>query len=67
MTKTDRCEYCKKKIGILGLKCKCNKLLCVSHLQAELHDCSYDYKKEGVDILKNNMNIGILNPKIEKI
>jgi len=67
MTTTNRCEECKKKVGILGLQCKCNKLFCVSHLQAELHNCSYDYKKEGKENLKKIMETGPLSSKLEKI
>ena len=63
----NRCDFCKKKVGIMGLHCKCNKLFCVSHLQAEIHNCTYDYKKEGQDNLKKIMEIGSLNQKIERI
>ncbi len=67
MSSSNRCEQCKKKVGIMGLNCKCNKLFCVSHLQAELHGCNYDYKKEGKDNLKKTMEVGQLSQKLEKI
>jgi hypothetical protein len=67
MSEKNRCEQCKKKVGIIGLKCKCNKLFCVSHLQAELHGCNYDYKKEGQENLKKIMEVGPLTQKMDKI
>ncbi len=67
MSEKNRCEQCKKKVGIMGLKCKCNKLFCVSHLQGELHGCDYDYKKEGLENLKKSMEVGPLSEKMEKI
>ncbi len=51
----------------MGLKCKCDKIFCVSHLQGEIHECTYDYKKEGIENLKKVMEVGPLSEKIEKI
>jgi AN1-type zinc finger protein 5/6 len=45
--KKNRCTVCKKKVGLLGFECKCGKLLCTSHRQAEEHQCDYDYRTEG--------------------
>lgn len=50
-----RCDKCKKKLGILEYKCKCEKRFCISHLQAEEHNCSYDYKLEGQNKIKREM------------
>jgi AN1-like Zinc finger len=61
-----RCEVCKKKLGLMEYKCKCEKLFCISHLQAETHSCTFDYKKEmklhlkkqseDIEHLKNKKN-----------
>ena len=62
-----RCEHCKKKLGVYEHKCKCGKLLCITHLQAEEHACTYDYKSEGKTTLKKVLEVGPLSIKIEKI
>ncbi len=62
-----RCEKCNKKLGISEYKCKCGKLLCISHLHAEEHACTYDYKQEGQTLLKKQIEVGPLSSKLEKI
>ena len=62
-----RCEQCRKKLGICEYKCKCGKLLCISHLHAEEHNCTYDYKTEGLVLLKKQIEIGPLSIKLDKI
>lgn len=61
-----RCEQCKKKLGVMEYKCKCGKIFCISHLHAEEHNCTYDYKGEGQTQLKK-LNVGTLDIKLEKI
>ncbi len=62
-----RCEQCRKKLGVLEYKCKCEKIFCISHLHAELHNCTFDYQKEGKELLKKQLEIGPLKEKLEKI
>ena len=62
-----RCEHCKKKLGVYEHKCKCGKLFCITHLHAEIHTCTYDYKSEGQAQLKKIIDVGPLSVKIEKI
>lgn len=64
---SNRCEHCKKKLGVCEYKCKCGKLFCISHLHAEEHNCTYDYKTEGQAYLKKQMDIGPLSSKLERI
>jgi len=47
----ERCDYCKRK-SYMVLKCKCEKLYCIIHRNAEDHQCGFDYKKEGKDFLE---------------
>jgi hypothetical protein len=47
-----RCMKCNKKLGVMIYICKCEKQFCVSHLQAEEHQCTYDYKIDGKDKMK---------------
>ena len=48
-------------------KCKCDKLFCISHLHAEAHNCTFDYKKNGEANLKKQMEVGPLSDKLERI
>jgi acetone carboxylase gamma subunit len=54
-----KCYHCKKKVGMIILKCKCGHIFCQSHLNAHSHNCTYDYKKEKKESLeKNNPKLG---------
>jgi hypothetical protein len=64
---SSRCAECKKKLGVMEYKCKCGKILCISHLRAEEHICTYDYKSEGKEYLKKQIDVGKLSSKVEKI
>ncbi|CAN0901738.1 Zinc finger A20 and AN1 domain-containing stress-associated protein 6 [Linum grandiflorum] len=46
-----RCKACSKKVGLLGFKCRCGELFCGTHRYAEEHDCSFDIKAMGREIL----------------
>ena len=48
-------------------KCKCGKLFCITHLHAEEHGCTYDYKQEGQALLKKQIEVGPLSSKLERI
>jgi hypothetical protein len=63
---SNRCEQCRKKLGVIEYKCKCGKLFCITHLHAEEHSCVFDYKAEGKNILKK-LDVGPLASKIQKI
>ena len=62
-----RCEQCNKKLGIYDYKCRCGKILCITHLHAQFHDCKFDYKAEAQIQLKKQMDIGPLRYKLEQI
>ena len=63
--KKQKCHFCKKKLGLIVIKCKCGHIYCQNHLNAHSHNCKYDYKKEKKEnIEKNNPKIG---SKIEKL
>ena len=53
-----KCKECKKKLSMVEKeigKCKCNKYYCAKHRGSAKHKCTYDYKKEVKDILKEKM------------
>ena len=52
-----KCDKCKKK-SLIMFDCKCNKKFCCIHKYPETHDCSYDFKLEGINkIIENNPKI----------
>lgn len=44
-TQTDlsKCWSCKKRVGLLGFKCKCDYTYCSKHRHASDHNCTFDY------------------------
>lgn len=39
-----KCWLCDKKVGLLGMQCRCGYFYCTEHRYAEMHACEYDYK-----------------------
>uniref|UniRef100_A0ACD5UZY8 Uncharacterized protein n=1 Tax=Avena sativa TaxID=4498 RepID=A0ACD5UZY8_AVESA len=52
---TNRCATCRKKVGILGFRCRCEGTFCSVHRYSDKHDCGFDYKTAGREkIAKHN-------------
>ena len=64
---SNRCQQCKKKLGLLPYQCKCGGSFCITHLPGEEHKCTYDYKAEQQERLRKAIDIGPLGSKLEKI
>ncbi|XP_062231079.1 zinc finger AN1 domain-containing stress-associated protein 15-like [Phragmites australis] len=43
----NRCNVCRKRVGLSGFKCRCGELFCPRHRHSETHNCSFDYKTAG--------------------
>lgn len=45
----NRCsgEGCRRKLGLMGFRCRCGDMFCSEHRYTDRHDCSYDYKAAG--------------------
>eukprot|EP00425_Heterocapsa_triquetra_P038608 CAMPEP_0195085044 /NCGR_PEP_ID=MMETSP0448-20130528/25558_1 /TAXON_ID=66468 /ORGANISM="Heterocapsa triquestra, Strain CCMP 448" /LENGTH=363 /DNA_ID=CAMNT_0040118421 /DNA_START=1 /DNA_END=1090 /DNA_ORIENTATION=+ len=55
-----KCWACSKKCGLTGFDCRCGYVFCSKHRHAEDHDCDFDHKGRGREILaKNNPNITV--------
>lgn len=55
-----KCWHCGKKCGLLGFDCRCGYTFCGKCRHAEDHNCDFDHKGKGREILaKNNPNISI--------
>ncbi|CAM0876768.1 unnamed protein product [Alopecurus aequalis] len=51
----NRCATCRKKVGLLGFRCRCEGTFCSVHRYSEKHDCGFDYKTAAREkIAKHN-------------
>ena len=65
-TDPSRCWSCRKKVALLGFKCRCDYIFCASHRPPETHHCTFDYKQYGRELSKKN-NPRIVGAKIQHI
>ncbi|KAI8468552.1 MAG: zinc finger protein, major isoform [Monoraphidium minutum] len=64
--KPNRCQSCRKKVGLTGFACKCGMLFCSQHRYAEAHACTFDYKTAEREKLAAN-NPLVQASKVERI
>ncbi|CAG7667386.1 unnamed protein product, partial [Allacma fusca] len=62
----NRCDTCKKKVGLTGFDCRCGGLYCSLHRYSDKHDCSFNYIEQGAAEIRRN-NPQIMGQKINKI
>jgi len=62
----NRCNACKKKVGLTGFECRCGLVFCGVHRYADQHACSFDYKAHDRTILEKN-NQKVVADKLEKV
>lgn len=61
-----KCFNCNKKIKFMEYNCKCDKIFCVKCRIPETHNCSFDFKKEGKELLRDSL-VKVTNEKVIKI
>ena len=44
-TNKKKCFSCSKKLGLLGIECKCGYVYCNGHRLPESHDCDFDFRQ----------------------
>lgn len=65
-TDTTKCWSCKRKVGLMGISCKCGYTYCSKHRIPEEHDCEFDFK--GASYAKDlEKNPQVAPQKMEKI
>ena len=64
--KKKKCEICKKKLSLMDYSCRCGKFYCMKHRLPEEHQCQFDYKKLGREIVDKN-NPQVVAEKVVKI
>jgi hypothetical protein len=47
-----RCHVCRKKLGLLGTRCRCEGEFCGLHRYSDKHNCTFDYKEHEREILR---------------
>jgi len=51
-----KCWTCNKKVGLTGIECRCGYVFCGTHRMPEDHQCDFDYKTAGQDLLRKQNN-----------
>ncbi|XP_045592550.1 AN1-type zinc finger protein 6 [Procambarus clarkii] len=64
--KKNKCQMCKKKVGLTGFTCRCEGLFCSVHRYSNEHRCTFDYREHGAEEIRRN-NPVIKGEKIQKI
>lgn len=64
--KKNRCNICRKKVGLTGFQCRCGGLFCSLHRYSNEHNCTFDYKQLGAQEIRKN-NPLVVGEKIKKI
>ncbi|ERN11730.1 hypothetical protein AMTRI_Chr03g139340 [Amborella trichopoda] len=47
----NRCQSCRKRVGLTGFRCRCGDLFCGEHRYSDRHVCSFDYKAVGKEAI----------------
>lgn len=63
---SNRCLSCRKKVGLTGFKCRCGGTFCSMHHYADSHECTFDYKQAGRELIAKQ-NPLVKADKITKI
>ncbi|XP_052268061.1 AN1-type zinc finger protein 6-like isoform X2 [Dreissena polymorpha] len=64
--KRNRCNLCKKKVGLTGFECRCGGMFCSLHRYSDKHDCTFNYREHAQEQIRKN-NPVIVGEKIQKI
>ncbi|KJE89687.1 zinc finger protein [Capsaspora owczarzaki ATCC 30864] len=63
---SNRCLECSKRVGLAGFKCRCGGLFCGLHRYSDKHNCNFDYKTAGREMIAKD-NPVVVKDKIERI
>ncbi|RYQ85739.1 zinc finger A20 and AN1 domain-containing stress-associated protein 1-like [Arachis ipaensis] len=62
-----RCKRCNKKVGLIGFECRCGDLFCGRHRYPEVHECEFNFKDIGRNILTKQNPLCIRDKLDERI
>lgn len=63
---SNRCSFCRKRVGLTGFMCRCGHTFCSQHRYSDKHNCVFDYKSAGQDAIAK-ANPVVKADKVEKI
>ncbi|PHT29453.1 hypothetical protein CQW23_30958 [Capsicum baccatum] len=61
-----KCTACRKRVGLTGFSCKCGDLFCAVHHYSDKHNCPFDYRIGGQNVMEKANPI-IVAEKLNKI
>jgi hypothetical protein len=64
--KKKKCKHCSKKIKGMDYECRCGKKFCINCLSPETHNCQFNYKQNGKNMLEKKLE-RVVNAKITVI
>jgi hypothetical protein len=64
--KKKKCKHCNKKIKGMDYECRCGKKFCIACLSPETHNCQFDYKENGRNLLGKKLE-RVVNAKVTVI
>ncbi|PQM42632.1 zinc finger A20 and AN1 domain-containing stress-associated protein 6 [Prunus yedoensis var. nudiflora] len=62
----NRCNFCRKRVGLTGFKCRCGQTFCSLHRYSNKHNCVFNYKSAGQDAIAK-ANPVVKAKKVDKI
>ena len=62
----ERCTKCSKKM-VISFDCKCKQIYCMKCRLPEVHNCIFDFKKDGKEFLEKTLVHIENNRNFEKI
>ncbi|KAG1364240.1 putative Zinc finger A20 and AN1 domain-containing stress-associated protein 8 [Cocos nucifera] len=62
----NRCNACRKRVGLMGFSCRCGNLFCAVHRYSDKHDCPFDYRTAARDAIAK-ANPVVKAEKLDKI
>eukprot|EP00262_Sarcandra_glabra_P008540 TRINITY_DN22070_c0_g1_i1.p1 TRINITY_DN22070_c0_g1~~TRINITY_DN22070_c0_g1_i1.p1 ORF type:complete len:172 (-),score=30.97 TRINITY_DN22070_c0_g1_i1:308-823(-) len=62
----NRCNTCKKRVGLTGFNCRCGNLFCPTHRYSDKHECPFDYRMAARDAIAK-ANPVVKAEKLDKI
>lgn len=62
----NRCNACRKRVGLTGFSCRCGNLFCSVHRYSDKHECPFDYRTAAQDAIAK-ANPLVKADKLDKI
>ncbi|CAL5351979.1 unnamed protein product [Camellia sinensis] len=62
----NRCNTCRKRVGLTGFSCRCGNLFCAVHRYSDKHECPFDYRTAARDAIAK-ANPVVKAEKLDKI